>query len=146
MDPRILIKGRAVALIMSDERLLVCPESHGIIHDPTGQLLPRCEVYIGAYQRSNEPVEMDTHGAQYFGPRYEATGASVAVPVGPWRPVRPTSQARAILYRRDRGVHASHKPFRHVFRHLVDVERCGSMLRLRLPDGCVVSWRGFVKP
>ena len=139
----ILIKGCAVALIMSDERLLVRPASHGIIHDPTGRQLPRCDVFVGPYRRSKQPAQLDSHGVQYFGRRYEATDASVDMPAGPWRPA---GQARAIIYRRERGVHANAKPFRHVFRRPVDVERCGSMLRLRLPNGCVVSWRGFVNP
>jgi hypothetical protein len=142
-EPRILIKGKRVVLITTDERVIARPESHGIIHDPTGQLLPRCDVFIGPYRRYDEPVELDGHGRQYFGRRYQGTDADVLMPGGPWRDI---AQARVILYLRDRGHYASHKPYRHPFRHPVDVAQCGSMLRLRLPDGCIVSWRGFVKP
>ena len=139
----VLIKGRRVVLFMTDDRLVVRPESHGIIHDPTGQDLPRCDVYIGPFRRYRDPAEMDSHGRQYFGKRYQASEASVDVPVGPWKPI---GQARGILYQRDRGVFANEKPYRHPFRNPVDVERCGSMVRLSLPDGCILSWRGFIKP
>jgi hypothetical protein len=139
----ILIKGRAVVLFMVDGRDLVRPAGHGMIHDPTGQHLPRCDVFVGPYSRGRRPVQMDSDGKQYFGRNYEATSASVDVPSGPWKPI---GQARGILYERDRGMFANEKRYRHMFKQPVDVERCRSMIRMRLPDGCIVGWNGFVRP
>jgi hypothetical protein len=139
----VMIKGRAVVLMMSDDRAMARPANHGIIHDPTGQDLPRCDVFVGPFHRGRGVAMLDQYGKQYYGRRYNATDAEVDMPLGPWRPA---GQARAILYQRDKGVYASERPYRHVFKHLVDVERCGSMVRLRLGDGCLLSWRGFIKP
>ena len=139
----ILIKGRSVVLYMIDVPDMIRPAGHGIIHDPAGKLLPRCDVFIGPYSRGRRPAEMDGDGKAYFGRNYQATSASVDVPSGPWKPV---GQARGILYERDRGHHANEKRYRHMFKRPVDVERCGTVIRLRLPAGCVVNFRGFVNP
>ena len=139
----ILIKGRAVVLVMTNGTVMNRPASHAIIHDPRGELLPRNHVFIGPYRLGRDAVDLDGDGRAYFGPKYEASSASVDVPAGPWKSV---GQASGIVYERDRGKYANERRYRHAFKRPVDIDRCGSMLRMRLPPNAVVNWRGFVSP
>lgn len=139
----ILIKGTDVKFEMADGRILSLPPKHGIIHDPSGQALPRCDVYFGPFQKGRTPIDLPTKEARaYFGRFYDARAAVVDVPPGPWKPVGDVTQ---IFYVRP-GVHQGR--YYHLFRegNLLRLSRCRAFHRLDLPEGCVVNDRGFVKP
>ena len=112
-----------------------------MIHDPTGTQLPKRYVFIGPFRRSRTPVELDANGVAYFGHDYEAVGAVVDVPSGPWKRVGDVQQ---IIYDRDRGYYAERRPYEHTFRSPIPVSKCGQFKRLEMPLGSRVNWRGFV--
>ncbi len=121
------------------------PPSHALIHDTEGRHLPRCFLYVGPYQRSVEPIEMDKAGRAYFGKGYRATQATVNVPDGPWRP---EGAVMAILYKRDRGRFAAAQSYLHHFSNAVPLSRCGRFYCLELTDddSCRIGWEGIVRP
>lgn len=124
---------------------LAMPPPYGMIHDATGEHLPKCLLYVGPYERSREPVELDKPGRAYFGRGYRATRATVDVPTGPWRQV---AEASRILYVRDRGRFAADQSYVHRFSRPVPVLRCGRFHCLELDQGeaCDLSWRGIERP
>lgn len=138
----ILIKGRAVKLEMADGSYVRVPVSYGMIHDPDGGSLGKCFVFVGPYKTTRKRVEMTGDAKSYFGPDYEARGAVVDVPSGPWNSI---GDAVQIFYQRP-GKHAAR--YYHLFdkRAKVSVARCRRFLRIDLGHGCIANWRGFVYP
>jgi hypothetical protein len=139
----ILVKGRKVRLITVDDLEMAFPANYGMIHDPEGQYLPREHIYVGPYKVVGGEVELEKSGRQYFGRGYQARGAEVNVPDGPWSAA---GEARRIIYERDRGKFANARSFAHDFKRPVMVDRCGKFHRMDLGTGAVVSWRGIVSP
>lgn len=135
----------------SDVRL---PRSHVLVHDTTGRLLSKCELYVvrwrGAKSVSkrhnlapNDPGIRDAE--DYFvsehGEAVPIRGGSVEIPEGPWRRV---ALVKFIRYRRA----GFEKPFEHEYDVPVKLEDTMRPLawRLPLPEGCIVDNRGFVTP
>src|SRR5271154_1200990 len=73
---RIVIKDHGVAYAL--------PARYGIIHDPKGKHLPRCEVFFGPYRRIAGRVEMTSEAKHYFGRTYQPKRVVVDRPVGEW--------------------------------------------------------------
>lgn len=140
----IIIKGSRVAFIMANGRTMRLPAGYGIIHDPDGVALPRCEVFFGPYRRTNRPaVKASKKAARYFGKQYVPKEGSVDVPKGPWNPV---GEVVEILYERTKGSQYAGKYF-HPFKSFSPtLSRCSRYYRLALRNGCIIDDRGFVFP
>lgn len=139
----ILVKGRKVRLVTTEDLEMIFPANYGLIHDPEGSHLGPTFLFIGPYKVLGGDVDLERSGRQYFGRGYRAQGAEVNVPAGPWTH---TGDARRIIYERDRGKFANSRSFAHDFRNPVVIDRCGRFHRLDLGDGAVVSWRGIIRP
>lgn len=135
------------ARLPSDVRI---PRSHVLVHDTTGQLLSKCELYVVRWRgaktprlQHQDPAIMDAE--KYFmdqhGNPVPIRGGSVEIPEGPWRRV---AKVKLIRYRRA----GYQKPFEHEYEVPVELEDTMRPLawRLPLPEGCVIDNRGFVRP
>ena len=138
----ILIKGHSIDLTMANGRHVVPKKTHGFIHDPSGDVLDRCAVFIGPYSKSREKVALTGKAWWYFGPGQTAVKAHIDVPKGPWDSL---GRVREILYDRI-GNHDG--PYVHAFASSKRpmLGKCGAWYRLLLPADCVLDWRGFVYP
>ncbi len=124
------------------------PRGYVLVHDTTGALLDRCDLYIvrdrgrGA---KNAPEDVLQDAENYFIDQFDRpmplTYGSVEIPEGPW--VR-LARVRLIRYRRAGFV----KPFEHEYDPPVDVRYSKRTLgwRLPLPNGCIVDEHGFRWP
>lgn len=131
---------------MDDGARVVLPPKFGIIHDPEGVDLPKCNVYLGPYEISRKQATLTKAAAAYFGHSYRGRVARVDVPKGPWNVV---GSARVIFYERPgryqgRYFHPFYK--KAAFPKPLLLRKCGAFFKLDLPDGCVVNDRGFVFP
>lgn len=124
------------------------PESFVVVHDPTGTLLNKCDMYFVKWRsatRKRAPTvrpELIKIARAYFGSRSRITRGTVDIPKGPWHR---ECEVQFIRYRRegdDRGdyEHEYDVPVRLLYstRPLA--------WRLPLPEGCVVNSHGFVRP
>ncbi len=111
-----------------------------MIHDPDGEALDKCVVYVGPYRKKQEDVTHTSLSRRYFGASYTLRRAAVDVPTGPWNSV---GEVVAITYQR---AGADTRMFRHKFNPSVLLSRSKSFYRIELPDGCVVNHRGYVFP
>ncbi len=140
----IIIKGSKVVFILSSGRRVRLPPSYGIIHDPDGKSLPRCEVFFGPYRKTKRVANDPSRKArQYFGTNYVPREATVAVPDGPWQPV---GEVDEILYERTKGSKYAAKYFHPFKKFSPELSRSGRYYRLALKNGCIVDDRGFVFP
>jgi hypothetical protein len=129
------------------------PAGYGIIHDPDGESLPKCDVFIGPFKKSRRPAEMTRAAKAYFGSKYPGLQGSVNVPIdGPWTPIGETNQ---IWYRRgvDGRPALAKAPYYHPFykrgrkaKALILHRGPRGFLWLSLPSGCILNERGFVWP
>ena len=143
----LLVKGDVVNLELEGGKKIVLPKHYGFVHDPKGQYLNRCDIYVSRYRRSNPyvtPMEpkMASIARAYFGNLENLNEGVVELPTGPWQLLGRVVQ---ILYDRygDR-----HGPFFHPFKQPVDLYRQadGEAYMLQLPDFCVIDSHGFVWP
>lgn len=128
--------------------------SHGLIHDEAGEVWPRCSLLVGPYTRGTAEGTMDAAARRYYGAGWRARRGRITLPpralAGQWRKVGTVSR---IYYVRLGNVFGG-TTFRHKFaaRRLwifptpAILYRHGRWLRLELPAGCIVNWRGFVSP
>jgi hypothetical protein len=144
----LLIKGDNVIVELADGSALKLPPKYGIIHDPEGEVLDKCQFYLGPYKLTRVRTEMTKAARKYFGSDYVARRAVVDMPPrdAEWKEV---GEAVQILYRRG-GTRAPGRYF-HFFKRLkapITVSRRGSFYMLAIPDGsCVVyNDRGIVWP
>ena len=129
------------------------PRGFVLVHDTTGDLLPRCEFYVVRYykERANNVSKLhknDLEAARaYFamGDNPPSTirleTGSVDLPKGPWRRV---AKIRLIRYRRQ-----NYKlGFEHFYDPPVWLSKSESTLawKLSLPNACLVTKDGFINP
>jgi hypothetical protein len=138
----ILVKGREVRLGLVGGRVIVLPESHGIIHDPDGFQLPYCDCYFGPYEVvGGPPPKLSRAAKAYFGRGYHGARAGVDIPTDvEWSRIGDMDR---IWYRR-RG--SDRRLFVHKFKRPVPVYNRGDWYRADLGDSCVADARGFVVP
>lgn len=152
----ILVKGDQVAFGTTESTDASRPDAFlpprwGMIHDPDGEQLPRCEVYFGPYRRLPAPkrgrearLVLTRAAKDYFGPSYQATPIVVERPKQNWKHV---AYVVKIFYVRGRrgGIHPG--AYHHSFKgQPLLLESSGSFFRLSLRDGCIVDDRGYVFP
>jgi hypothetical protein len=138
----ILIKGDAVAFETDEGKIVRLPRRYGIIHDPSGKQLPRCETYFGPYRTVGGHIEMTREAKHYFGRSYRPRKVVVDRPKGPWNPV---ANVVKIFYVRKGAIAPG--GFHHSFRGApLELAKSGKFYRLSLGNGCIVDDRGFVFP
>jgi hypothetical protein len=125
------------------------PAGHVLVHDPSGALLDKCDLYVVRWRggRSvpamNETLEVAA-GKYLIGPdgrELSKRGGSVEIPDGRWRHA---ARAKFIRYRRP----GFPKLFEHDYDPPVEVRDSASTLawRLPLPSGCLIDAHGFGWP
>lgn len=126
------------------------PSSYVLVHDTTGQLFNRCDMYfVRWHDKSQRGADLSTRMGRkaladvkaYFGENSVIRAGSVDVPEGPWKR---DAIVKCIRYRR----HGNETLFEHAYDppvHLFYSARPPAW-RLALPQGCLVDERGFVKP
>lgn len=155
----LLVRGDVVSCEMGDGSTVEFPKSWGLVHDPSGVCIDRCEVLVCPYRTTNTacvelPPDIYDAAMDYWGKDYELKAGLVEIPRGPWdrvgrivrvyydrygqlaspyqHPFKDVKEDTAILYRQKRAQkfgRSSHKAY-----------------RISLPDGCVINAHGFVWP
>jgi len=127
------------------------PRGFVLVHDTTGELLNRCDMYIVRRKRGAKlapedvPENVYSDARSYFVDKNDRelplASGSVEIPEGPW--VR-LARVRLIRYRRAGFT----LPFEHFYDPPVEVHYSRRTLgyRLPLPNGCVVDDHGFRWP
>lgn len=139
----ILVKGERVFFAMASGRIVRCPPGNGLLHDPDGEIWPRCTTYIGPIRRTIVATATGGKAKAYFGRNYEGKAVTFSSPPATgWREV---GLAVQIDYSR-RGKYAG--PYFHPFKRGVHptLFRSGKWLKLELGNGCIYDDRGFVFP
>lgn len=127
---------------------VVLPDDYVLVHDPVGTLLNKCDLYVVRWRnatRNRAPTvrpELLRSARAYFGSGSRITRGTVDIPKGPWHRV---AKVQFIRYRREGD---DSNPYEHEYDvpvSLLDSTRPLAW-RLPLPEGCIVSARGFVRP
>lgn len=138
----IIVKGSHVVFRMEDGSMKRLPPLYGVIHDPEGTSLPKCEVFFGPFRMTKKPIEKTWRARHYFGKDYDAHAAVVDVPRAGWNPVGRVTEI--LLYWRPGKDEDLYKhPFRSAPQPL---EKSGHFYRLVFPGNCVYDDRGIVFP
>jgi hypothetical protein len=141
MSDPVTIKGGRVELELDDGRVIVSPPDHYLVHDPSGQVLDSCELYVGPARLTNKRVtDLTPEQRWYFGFGYDARKALLDVPVARWCALGAT---RAIEFFRS-GRHEG--DWRHEFGTPQPLLRSGQWLKLKLPTDCKLTHKGIEKP
>jgi hypothetical protein len=126
---------------------ITLPADFVLVHDTSGLLFDRCHMHIvrwrGGRKKLNGAREKDVQVAHtYFGRNVAINVGEVEVPEGPWSRV---AKVKYIRYRRQGNAKGNYEhPFDPpVF--LYSTQRPLSW-KLKLPNGCIVDERGFVRP
>jgi len=123
------------------------PDEFVVVHDTAGILFDRCHMHVVKWRNSRkrmpnvrESYAQDAY--RYFGEEAEITLGDVEIPQGPWKKV---AKIAYIRYRRT-GKHKGN--YEHDFDPCVFLYSTQRPLswKLRLPNGCIVDERGFVRP
>jgi hypothetical protein len=129
------------------------PRSYVLVHDTTGDLLSRCELYVVKWHKTRVNNVQSMHKNDVEAARdYFSMGdnpadtirletGSVIVPRGPWKRL---AKIRLIRYRR----HNYKMGFEHLYDPPVWLSFTERPLawKLSLPSSCVVHEEGFVRP
>jgi len=139
---------RNCKIALNDEALesdIKLPHDFVLVHDTQSVVFDRCTLYVvrwrGKRDRIDNVHEDDLKVAEeYFKGPPEAFGA-VEVPRGPWRKI---ADVQHIRYCR----HGVVKGFNHHFHPAVTLYACERPLawKLKLPNGCVITDHGFIRP
>ena len=149
------VKAHEVRFELVSGRLVRAPKRDGMIHDEDSASWPRCSVLVGPYVRGTRDAHLDGKAKRYYGPGYQGQSSEITLPprdLGDWTEL---GQVRRIFYVRAGNIFGGTR-FKHKFKAKVldwlfrrkpaTLYRHGKWLRLELPGGCVVNWRGFVAP
>lgn len=146
----LMVRGDLTSFDLKDGQKIELPDDFGMVHDPVGITLDRCTVYLCKckylWNKSvtiHKSIEQDAY--DYFGDGVDLVNATVAIPEGPWHFL---GVVETIHYERY-GKHPG--PWYHPFSDRWDgVElyksECMVAYMLQLPDGCIITEHGYVKP
>src|SRR5579871_2903331 len=85
MPVPLIIKGGRVELELDDGSVIVSPPDHFMVHDPSGQVLDSCTLYVGPVRLTDERVtDLTAEQRWYFGHGYDARKALLDVPMARW--------------------------------------------------------------
>ena len=123
------------------------PADFVLVHDTSGVLFDRCHMYIVRWRSAGKKLA-DVHqddvkvAREYFGKGSRLNVGDVEVPEGRWNRI---AKIRFIRYRRAGHARGNYE---HEFDPPVYLysTQGGLAWKLRLPDGCIVDERGFVRP
>lgn len=142
MPGPVTIKGGRVEIELVDGRVIVSPPDHFMVHDPSGQVLDSCTLYVGPATLTDEPVvDLTAEQRWYFGFGYDARKALLDVPEARWCP---DGAARVIEFFR-RGTRYE-GDWRHEFSTPQPLFRSGRWLKLKFPTDCQLTNKGLEKP
>lgn len=123
------------------------PASFVLVHDTSATLFDQCHMHIVKWHSGRKSVsEVQQNNVRdarkYFGNKASIKVGDVEVPQGPWRRI---AQIRFIRYRRQGYAKGNYE---HEFKPPVYLYSTTNPLawKLRLPNGCIVDERGFVRP
>jgi len=147
--------GDHVSFELAEGRRVRAPAAHVMLYDDDGRVWPRCSLLVGPIRRTATLLAASARQRRYYGDAYALRTGYVDLPPVPlhtWEAIGPTSR---IYYQRPGTAYPGY--FQHPFnkpaiwdflraKRDVLLYRQGSFLRLELGRGCVVNWRGFVKP
>jgi len=143
----LMVRGDLVKFDLDDGRVVEVPEDFGLVHDPAGEVIDRCDMLVVSYRlTSRRRVPVQTGIAElakdYFGDSKAVLSGSVAIPKGPWQPLGVVATVYYARYGHKQGL------YYHPFEDRVELfkQARGKALLLRMPDKCVVNERGFVWP
>jgi len=149
------VKGTHVMFDMADGTTIKCPARDGMLHDPRGQVWPRCRVLIGPFKRTRRKIEATKEMEKYYGKDYEPVAAIVNLPSRRAKKKR-LGEVTMIYYVRTgtRAPYGFHHPFKSeskflgavLRRHPAELYEVGQFYELVLPNGCIVDDRGYVFP
>ncbi len=145
----LLVRANFVKLVSTAGEIIAVPPEWGVVQDVDGLTFNRCTVMMCPYTvQVDEPTRLTSReveiGNDYFGLGSVLSRVFVELPSGPWHR-EPDVWVLAYMRkgRRKRGA------FHHLFKKQVRMYRSSGRrkgLRLELPDGCIISRRGFVDP
>lgn len=146
------VRGDAVKLDLDDGQSIEFPRPWGMVQDPSGTILSRCEVLILPYEVDLTQEVLDAKqcarsAREYFGSKTKLYWGDLEVPRGRWE--RVGRVVHVIWYRRYGFASGNfYHPFKQSMQTPVDVHRLksGKAYKLSLPDGCVLTRHGFVWP
>lgn len=126
---------------------ITLPEDFVLVHDTSGVLFDPCHMYIVRWHGGGKKVS-DVHqddvkvARDYFGKNLSLSVGDVEVPEGRWNRI---AKIRFIRYRRAGKARGNYE---HEFKPPVYLysTQGGLAWKLKLPDGCIVDERGFVRP
>jgi hypothetical protein len=124
------------------------PKGYGIVHDPDGEVLRPCDVYLAPFRMTREKVKLSPKLQEYFGVGTEGRRLVITKPSGAWHPV---GHVTMIWYYRP-GTRAPGDYFHPFYKDRIfrkeplGLWRAGRVYMLALPGDCVVNHRGFVYP
>lgn len=123
---------------------IILPPDFVVVQDENGILFDRCHMHVVRWHPKRTRLSKnDIEVAQrYYGRSVKPRGGEVEVPKGPWRRV---AKIAFIRYRREGELKGNYEhPFKpHVFLYAT---KNPLAWKLKLPDGCIVDERGFVRP
>lgn len=135
---------------LSDSKMpsdIVLPNDYVLVHDTSGVLFDPCHMHIvkwhGGRKTLNGARSKDAQAAHtYFGKGVSVSVGEVEVPNGAWSRV---AKVKFIRYRRHGYAKGNYE---HPFDPTVFLLSTQKPLawKLRLPNGCIVDDRGFVRP
>lgn len=165
MTISVIVRGDLTALDLDGGLKIKIPKRFGLIHDPLGIVLNRCDIYLSTYKISRKPVGTIPKGMAkiveaYFGASTPRVRVHVEIPLGPWHRlgvVRTVHYVRRNDEDEERdGVFfhdydGSEGPWSYTFSDRDPTTEifescCVRAFKLEMPDGCIVNDRGFVWP
>lgn len=154
----LIVKAHRVAFDLMSGRKVTAAPTYGMLHDPSGEDWPKDSVLVMRYTRSGRAIKSDGAMASYLGGDYQARSGEADLPSRSLEGWKKLGDVKTIYYVRTgkrapggfyhhfgKGAALEHKIFRGEGDKPV-LYRKGKTLRLELPAGSTLNWRGFVWP
>ncbi len=167
----VYVHGHISALDLDEGVTVRVPKHFGVIRDPIGNHLNRCDVYVCAYEISGKPIgtipkRMADFIGSYWSPETKLVRITVDMPRGPWHRVGVVRTIHYVRFNKDdpdqdedskragpfwHDFDGSEGPWHYTFTDrdpTVVLYESGTQhcLKLDLPDGCIINERGLVWP
>jgi hypothetical protein len=148
--------GGQVSAGMRGGQVRACPGS--LLYDDSGQDWPRCSLLVlpGVERLGREPGKVTRFARQWFGEEYAPLEGRVSLPDKDLKSWRSVGEVERLFFTRAGDVPEEHglnskmvHPFAKVLPfggELPVLYASGGATRIELGAGCVLNWRGIVKP
>jgi hypothetical protein len=156
-----MIRGDIVSLELTTGMVVELPDDWGLIHDPSGIGVDRCELFIapfimGRRMNNSHLSKVGDDARSYYGYDQELHGVTVEIPEGPWERVGDIAVINYDRHGELKGpyYHDTDVPKRRSERAILMRQRTPKPLfgrrvkafRISLPDGCRINAHGFIWP